>query len=141
MINLHVFIGLSAFNKNNFSYAYTVYDEFSTDSIFLMGDFVKNSTEHKAILIALKSILETFISIKEQEEYHIIFYSDNNLISFEYNNEFKKENHFSKKTEDIELWKQIINICSTHNIDLEIRGDDSPLKKLNIKTKGKLSNV
>ena len=46
-----------------------------------------------------------------------------------------------KKTEDIELWKQIINICSTHNIDLEIRGDDSPLKKLNIKTKGKLSNV
>ena len=102
MIKLHVFIGLSAFNKNNFSYAYTVYDEFSTDSIFLMGDFVKNSTEHKAILVALKSILETFIAIKEQEEYHIIFYSDNNLISFEYNNEYKKENHFSEKTEDIE---------------------------------------
>ena len=89
---------------------------------------VRNKTEHALLLASLAQFLE--ISEKGSE---IIFYSSDDLLSFEWETEWKKDKKFSPKTEDLEKWEEIIFLVNSKKIKLTIIGENSILSALSRK--------
>lgn len=57
----------------------------------------------------------------------IFFYANDDLMSFQWETEWKKEKHLPPKTKLIELWDVVILETSIKNIDLTIKGENSAL--------------
>ena len=54
----------------------------------------------------------------------------NDLISFEWETEHKRDGYFSKGVKDIEKWEEIIKIVKLKNIDLTIKDNNDVLSAL-----------
>lgn len=78
--------------------------------------------QHAILLCALLDYLQDAMPKEE-----IVFYGGNNFLSFEWENEWKKDFTFSARTKDVDLWKKVIKIVEAKKIDLKIIGADNPL--------------
>lgn len=107
--------------------------------IFENGDVFKFSTDvdarkckdivHYANLIALKHVLSQLADLKL--DFTLKFYPTDHKISFEYNDEFLHDGHFSNQTQDTDVWKEIIKIIHDAKIKLIIEENESYLTYIN----------
>lgn len=122
-----LFIGIS---KNRKSYVLTSRNDETKQIKTFQSTVPSFESIHGILLYALIKYLE--IANPKEE---IIFYSCDNIISFEWEMEIKKEHDLSKKTKErTSQWEKIEKLVNDKKIKLSIVGDDSPLSVL-----GKLS--
>lgn len=86
----------------------------------------KSSNRYEITLLALFDYLGTVNSGET-----IIYYANNDLLSFEWENEWKKEKKFSKQTKYPKLWENIAKRTVLKKIDLTIKGENTILSALN----------
>lgn len=75
--------------------------------------------------LSLMALFEALRAVDENDI--VIFYPNYDLISFEWEKEWKINQEFSSETEDIEIWKEIIKIVKNKKIDLVIKDSNSAL--------------
>lgn len=85
----------------------------------------KEKSEKEILLKSLISILHNFKNME------IIFYSNNDQVSFEWEKEYKVEKHFSPNIKNLNEWNKIVEIVKKNNIELTIRGEDGVTSVLN----------
>lgn len=81
--------------------------------------------EKEARRLTLKLLIKSLNEVSKSSV--LIFYSNDDLITFEWEKEYKKDKSFSTKTADLSLWNEIAKICDDKNITLTIKGEDSVL--------------
>lgn len=89
----------------------------------------KKNTYHR---VNLRTICDFASEINEsniKESMKLIFYVNDDLIPYEWNQEYKSENNISNKTNDKDIYKKLISIDK--NIQIEIKGKDAILSLMN----------
>lgn len=119
---IRVFIGLSSITRGICTLTSKEDDSEETVCYPPIDTKIRDKSEHAIILACLAQYLE-----QAEEGSKIIFYSGNNILSFEWEVEYKEDKKFSSKTEDIELFNEIITLVEAKHIDLTIEGEDSIL--------------
>ena len=76
-------------------------------------------------VVVLTAILDCISKVPANTE--LTFYANDDLISFEWEKEYKVDGEFSKKTQNISLWLEIADLCKKKKISLNIKGEDSIL--------------
>lgn len=86
---------------------------------------MEGCTKHTIILTALYDSLR-----KLNRNDNAIFYPNDDLVYFEWENDYKVDGKFTEKTKDIELWDKIVTITKLKNINLTIKNSDDILSAL-----------
>lgn len=118
---VRAFIGVSndtSMNKNSCSTLILYQNGKTTKENFF---FQEKETRR----VILKLLIEALKKIPKSSE--LAFYSNNDLITFEWEKEYKKDMCFSPNTHDISLWNEIVTICNEKKILLLVKGEDSIL--------------
>lgn len=121
MVN-RVFLGIG---KSEQTFALTVRNDSTKSVKMLPAQHIESDSLHSTIL---QSIL-FYLKVAKCNE-RVIFYASNNLVSSEWENNWKVKHAFAKKTEDVNLWNEIVQIVKSKKIDLTIRGEESVLSAL-----------
>ena len=107
-----------------------------TYSLIIRDEKTKKITKYPAITLRTGSkhfviLSALFDSLRKLEKNDIaIFYPNDDLISFEWETEHKRDGYFSKGVKDIEKWEEIIKIVKLKNIDLTIKDNNDVLSAL-----------
>lgn len=83
---------------------------------------LRHKTSHSIALASLAQFLE---QVKENST--VIFYSNDDILAFEWEIEYKKDKKFSPKTKDVELLNEVATLVEIKHIDLTIKGEDTVL--------------
>ena len=128
---IRVFIGIANQEKNG-AYTLSVFTDGGTMQI--PPRWVNRPvTDHSLVLYGLLFFLETLIESKSRADLiDLVFYANNDDISYEWNTEHLEMHDFSIETADQDLWTRIIKLVSNNNIQLSIRGGSNPLAKINL---------
>lgn len=89
---------------------------------------------HAANLYALKQIIKSLLDATK-DRVILYFYTTDDTVAFEYNNEYLKEGHFHRQSKGLKEWNMIIKLINDSNIELHIKESKSCLTGLN-KIKG-----
>lgn len=129
---IRVFIGISKI-KNNLRYATSLY--INNQGYPLDPKTANNSWDnHKVTLVAIRDILQELVNAKK-DKYEVIYYCNDDLVSFEWEVQYKQDKHFTEQIKDVDVWQEIIKIIENHDISLTIRGKSNILEKMNKKEK------
>ena len=128
-MEIRTFIGIS---NSKISTRYAV-------SLYINGEYYpldakqapKSWSNHKVTLVAIRDVLKELAETKK--EINVIYYSNDDLIAFEWEVQYKQDKFFTEKVEDVDIFKEIIKIIENNKISLTIYGNNTILEKMNIK--------
>lgn len=115
-----IFLGIS-----KRTYSLIIRDSKTKESAKYPAVQMDHCTKHEIILTALFDALRKF-----NRNDTAIFYPNDDLVAFEWENDFKKDGMFTSKTQDLDLWDKIVVIVKLKNIDLTIKNSDDILSAL-----------
>ncbi len=107
-----------------------------TYSLIIRDEETKKTTKYPAVTSKFGSkhfviLSALFDSLRKLEKNDIaIFYPNDNLVSFEWETEYKKDGYFSQRTKDIEKWEEIAKIVKLKHINLTIKDNSDVLSAL-----------
>ena len=115
-MEIRTFIGIS---NSKISTRYAV-------SLYINGEYYpldakqapKSWSNHKVTLVAIIDV---------------ICYSNDDLVAFEWEVQYKQDKFFTERVEDVDIFKEIIKIVENNNISLTIYGKNTILEKMNVK--------
>ncbi len=118
-----LFVGLS---KNKKTYVLTARCDETKQIETYQGVIPSEMNMHDTLIY----ILNQYLQIADAKE-EIVYYSNNNIVSFEWETEIKKDHQLSRNTKkNIEEWKKVESLVKVKKIKLSIVGNDSPLSVL-----------
>lgn len=130
MQTLRIFIGTHlSKNKTAFS-TINVIDEQSNALTLPSKQYKDNKmTYHRIQLRTIYEFANELFESNIKKNIKLIFYVKDDLITYEWNQEYKKENKISNDTEDKDIYNKLINIDK--QIQIEIKGKDAILSSIN----------
>ena len=136
-MTIRVFVGVHV-TKNHGAFAITAHTDNGSSSF--SPELLKGKYTHRYItLYALYFFLQRLSKIIEGEQIRVVFYSNDDEVSFEWNEEYLTGG-FAKQTKNKDLWNDVINLVESNNIQLEIKGTENVLNSLNKLERNKARN-
>lgn len=108
------------------SYALSVYkggETFLRAPVYIKNNYVYPFKEYSLILEGLIDALTS--EVKQGDT--LIYYSNNDLVTFDYESEYLKEGKFSQNVKCQTLWKKVTDILKYKKVNLIIKGENSML--------------
>lgn len=115
-----IFLGIS-----KRTYSLIIRDSETKESVKYPAVQTEHCSKHEIILTALYDALR-----KLNRNETVIFYPNDDLVSFEWEKDYKVDGEFTSRTKDVELWNKIVTITKLKNINLTIKNSDDILSAL-----------
>ncbi len=81
----------------------------------------KTKSHHYVVLTCLFELVNSLSnSLEKDDNLQIVFYPSNRNVTFEWDEEYKKDGRFADSTRDREIWQRIVDIVESSSIELII---------------------
>lgn len=106
---------------------------FVRPSICLNCNYKYPDNKYYVVLIALADALKNEVSIHG----NVVFYCNNDLVAFDYQNEYLKNGYFPENIKFKNEWKKVTDMLKNKKINLTIKGENSMLSLVGMLQKQK----